>query len=385
MRLGSFKKPCIMVPFNERGRIMEPLKSKSNETLITDLKQMVTEERRLLTEILHHLKEVEDRHLYLERGYPSLFAFVTEELGYSEAAAQRRIQAMRLMRDVPQVEDKMKRGALSLSVASQVQSFLRLESKKRDLSTTEKLNFVTQLEGTSARKCEKQLAEIAPEIKKSREKIKAIGNKTTLIQFVADQKLMEEIEKLKELLAHRNVGGRFDGLFKILVQMGLEKWDPEQRIARRKKKATNQNKQTLSTSEVKNRHIPAVVRDEVWQRDEGRCQYQDPVTGRVCRSRHGLQFDHTKPYARGGSHDSSNLRLLCRQHNLMVARKVFGKRWIDLKVMKPDLRSSRNGYLIKKQFLIDSFGAGMISRWRRCPSIPNNLKPFSIPKDLCSF
>lgn len=229
---------------------MEPLKNKSNETLLCDLKQMVTEERRLLTEILHHLKEVEERRLYLERGYPSLFAFATEELGYSEAAAQRRIQAMRLMRDVPQVEEKMKTGKLSLSVASQVQSFLRVETKKRDLSTSEKLDFVTQLEGTSARKCEKQLAQIAPETKKPKEKAKPINLETTLIQFVADQELMKRIEKLKELLAHRNVEGRLDVLFKILVQLGLEKWDPEQRMVRRKQKAIQPSKNVLPTSEV---------------------------------------------------------------------------------------------------------------------------------------
>ena len=66
---------------------METISIKSNETLIEDLKSMVADERKLLTTILHHLKEVEDRRLYLERGYSSLFAFITAELGYSESAA----------------------------------------------------------------------------------------------------------------------------------------------------------------------------------------------------------------------------------------------------------------------------------------------------------
>lgn len=309
---------------------MPTLKNKSNETLLTDLKQMVVEERKLLTEILHHLKEVEDRRLYLERGYPSLFAFATEELGYSEAAAQRRILAMRLMREVPEVEEKVKTGKLSLSVASQVQSFIRAEAKKRnkDLPAEEKLNLVLQLEGTSARTCEKKLAQIAPETKRPREKARPITDETTLIQFVADRELVEGIEKLKQLLAHSNPEGRLDLLFKKLVQLGLEKWDPSQRITRRK------GKKSLPTSEVKSRHIPAAVRDEVWQRDQGKCQYQDLETGRVCGSRHGLQVDHAKPFAQGGSHEPSNLRLLCRRHNILAARKVFGNRWMDRMVYR---------------------------------------------------
>jgi len=99
------------------------LKNKNNQTLILDLKDLVSRERQLLTEVLHHLREVEIRHLYLERGYSSLWAFATEELGYSESAAQRRIQAMRLLKEIPEVEEKIESGRLSLSVASQLHGF----------------------------------------------------------------------------------------------------------------------------------------------------------------------------------------------------------------------------------------------------------------------
>jgi len=70
------------------------LKKKSNPTLILDLKELVSRERQLLTEVLHHLRKVEIRQIYLERVYSSLWAFATEELGYSESAAQRRIQIL---------------------------------------------------------------------------------------------------------------------------------------------------------------------------------------------------------------------------------------------------------------------------------------------------
>ena len=61
--------------------------------------------------------------------------------------------------------------------------------------------------------------------------------------------------------------------------------------------------------------IPAAVRREVWQRDGGRCSYVDPRTGRRCASRHLLEIDHRIPYARGGSAERANLRLLCAAHH----------------------------------------------------------------------
>ena len=95
---------------------MEQLKDKSNEKLLSALKMLVAEERKLRIQLLRYLKEVESRRLFLEMGYPSLYAFMREELGYSEAATQRRIQAMRLIKEVPEAEEKIESGRLSLSV-----------------------------------------------------------------------------------------------------------------------------------------------------------------------------------------------------------------------------------------------------------------------------
>jgi len=319
---------------------MDTLKTKSNETLISDLKNMVAEERKLRTQILRYLKEVESRQLFSKRGYPSLFAFVTEELGFSEAAAQRRIQTMRLMRDVPEVEEKIESGTLSLSVASQVQSFFRLEDKKRKtakkarLSSSEKLDLVKKLEGTSRRSCEKKLIQMAPEMKKPKEKTRAITEEETLIQFVADKELMEGIDKLKQLLFHTNPEGKLDKLFKKLVELGLEKWDPEQRQARRERKQIKATKLVLPPAEIekRSRHIPAATRDKVWARDKGRCQYRDSKSGKVCGSKHGIQLDHIHAFANDGRHELSNLRLLCSNHNNLAARQIFGNHFVDYKI-----------------------------------------------------
>ena len=59
------------------------------------------------------------------------------------------------------------------------------------------------------------------------------------------------------------------------------------------------------------RAIPAAVRRLVWQRDQGRCCYRDPISDRRCTSAHLLQLDHLLPVAQGGGADPENLRVLC--------------------------------------------------------------------------
>jgi hypothetical protein len=66
----------------------------------------------------------------------------------------------------------------------------------------------------------------------------------------------------------------------------------------------------------------------VWTRDGGRCQW--PVaSGGICGSTHRVELDHVIPRARGGPSTVENLRVLCRLHNAVAARHVFGDAWMD--------------------------------------------------------
>lgn len=103
-------------------------KDLSNEALLRTTQSLVAEERKLTTEILWHLHEIQVRKLYAERGYGSLFDYAVQALGYSEAAAGRRIAAMRLLVDVPEIEPALQKGSVSLSTLSTIQSLPELRS-----------------------------------------------------------------------------------------------------------------------------------------------------------------------------------------------------------------------------------------------------------------
>ncbi len=95
---------------------------------------MVGRERQLLHLILKHIQEVDRRRLYAARAYSSLFAYLTKAMGYSFAAAQRRIEAARLMNQVPELALQIQKGDVNLSqigiISQAVKSKESLTGKK---------------------------------------------------------------------------------------------------------------------------------------------------------------------------------------------------------------------------------------------------------------
>jgi 5-methylcytosine-specific restriction endonuclease McrA len=69
------------------------------------------------------------------------------------------------------------------------------------------------------------------------------------------------------------------------------------------------------------------VKRAVYQRDQGRCQYIAPLTGRKCGSSHAIQYDHSiVPFALGGQSTVENLQITCSMHNRIRAVEIYGRK-----------------------------------------------------------
>lgn len=313
-----------------RNSTNKTLENLSDDLLLVDLKNMISKERSLVVQILEYLREVETRKLHLARGYSSMFSFCTENLGYSEAEAHIRIQAMRLTKEVPEVAQNIEEGTLSLSVAAMAQNQFRKEDFKRKskgatkLSASEKSEIILELQSCSKKEATEKLAErfALPTV--------------TKLTFEASEELVDKIDQLKNLLAHKNFNGDLGKLIEIMAdttlkhlekKMGLEK-SRHENAARiddcLKGSADHQStlpdkvsarQNVVRKSMVRSRYIPSAIRQEVWFRSKGKCQYIDSKTGRQCKSGHALQIDHIYEFAKGGENNVENLRLLCAGHN----------------------------------------------------------------------
>ena len=62
-----------------------------------------------------------------------------------------------------------------------------------------------------------------------------------------------------------------------------------------------------NVSGTKRRSIPKDVKNDVWNRDGGKCV--------ECGSKENLEFDHIIPVAKGGANTYRNLQLLCEDCN----------------------------------------------------------------------
>ena len=108
----------------------------SDRELLRETRNLVRHERHLQGAVIDHLSEIEARGLYLERGFSSLFDYAVRELGYSDAAAARRIGAMRLCADQADAREGLRDGSLTLSAAAELQWAFDRQRRRGSISGT---------------------------------------------------------------------------------------------------------------------------------------------------------------------------------------------------------------------------------------------------------
>jgi hypothetical protein len=313
------------------------LKHLSDETLLKQTHHLVQREREVLVKVLHHLREIERRRLFSTLKCRSLFEYATRELGYSEDQAYRRIQAMRLLKDLPELENQLTAGTLSLTHLGMAHSLFKNEEKlsAKTFTREEKLNCFRKIENTSKREAEKILlmAASSTAFVLLPEKIRTVSENEVEIRFVANETLLQQIEILRGLLAHRSPQITLGDLFAKLCELGISKWSPaklQSAPARlpMKHSPTDQVSSRMAPSDPLQMKPPtpsrpqssveASLRRQVWREAREKCEN--------CRSLYALEIDHRVPRALGGVSTRSNLRLLCRSCNQRAAIKTLGER-----------------------------------------------------------
>lgn len=342
---------------------MQTLSRLTNQELNHKIQSSVREERRVTVEVLRLLREIERRMVYAELGYPSLFSYCTGELGYSEAATSRRIEAMRGMRESVEVEQKIESGELSLSAVSQARVAIRAYEReaKVKVSNEQKTSVMLQLSGLSRRVAEKVLLSELP-ISVSARPIPERQLSTGGTRLTLDLS-EEEMAVINELSRFQGKAQNAKDLLMNLARKELAKKKRERGevpLIRKAESKSNLGLSSKSNSDFvpnslqesignsttppaengkaptldeptrtkwppaeKSRHFSANLKRLAWQKANGQCEFVSPERHR-CEARHRLEFDHRKPVALGGESHADNIRLLCREHNLFQAVQNLG-------------------------------------------------------------
>jgi 5-methylcytosine-specific restriction endonuclease McrA len=333
----------------------------SRQALRQELKAWDGKDRVTAAVLLSRIAEFDALEIYLEDGYPSMYAYCLQELHYCEGTASRRIYAARTARRFPLIFSALAEGKVHLTAVLMLSRYLT-EANVGDLvhaATHKCKEQVAQLiaERFPRRDLAERLvatpaAEVAQDIQHSPENVGALVPSTPIresvllhspenaaapvpptrptplapqrygFQFTGDQETRELYEEVRALLSHQIPSGEMALVFKRALQIAKAE------LMKRKYAVTDRPGHSRGSKSA--RHIPAETRREVHERDEGRCAFVSE-SGKRCGSRHMVEFDHDVSRALGGESTLKNLRLLCRAHNQNEAERTFGAEFMEHK------------------------------------------------------
>jgi len=303
------------------------LSSLSDESLHTKTLEAAQCEKSATLTLLLHLQEIDQRRLYAEKGFPTLWAYVHECLGYSESQTSERVNSMRLMRKVPAIQKELSENKVTLTSLSKLATHVRRENA----SSAEALQLLSEISGKTSRQVDQLLAKNTT-VEILLDKQKVISPKTTRLLLDVDEEFLSLLERVRELKGHPGSGTQ--ELLKIGLRAVVQKSDvqrnrtqPLANIKQASSIPSDSPPEGLRAREAgpPSRYIPVYVKNEIRRRSQDRCEYVDPSSGKRCLSRFRLEFDHIQPFSQGGPSTPENLRHYCAAHNRLAAVHVFGK------------------------------------------------------------
>src|ERR1700686_4305600 len=135
---------------------------------------------------------------------------------------------------------------------------------------------------------------------------------------------IDELEQVRVALSHQCPDGTFEEVVREAFKLVLERDRKRKALTDRPRPVTDRPLPQSEAAGENDRYVPAAIKRAVWKRDKGRCTW--PMgDGKVCGSRHRLEFDHDLEVALGGKPTIGNIRLLWQSHNLMKAEQRFGR------------------------------------------------------------
>lgn len=259
----------------------------TDKILVLDLKRLVQSERELSARILHYIKEVESRKLFSDYGFSSMMDFLIRELGYSEGAASRRLQAARLLQEIPEIEKKLVDGTLSMTNLNKAAGFMRKEQIEESVRKKE---ILKKIENKTSREADRILQDLGPEKPLPREGLRPVAKDIQQMKVNISEEVYKALTEIRSLLGIRLLNDEF---FQAIAK------EAKENIFRRRFKLTPKGR--VTHTDVRN---PSNFdKREAYRKSNGVCE--------KCGGLFLLQVDHITPHALGGSSKAQNLRLLC--------------------------------------------------------------------------
>ncbi len=355
------------------------------------LADLLHRENVAMADFIVALADFDQRKLWRELGHSSLFYFLHRELGLSKGAAFYRKTAAELVQRFPEVVEPLKDGRLCITSIVHLARVLTLENRHetlprffhrsrreamavaaeirpnaavphrdvvtavrapaaglgngngRELVATESQTvqpaeprlgqLLTPFNCTERERTVHEEAPLASGASSPRGET-AVRRETDAPVFepltadlsrfhvTVSRRFLAKLEAARDALSHARPGATAEEILEAGLDLVLA------RQAKRRGLVAKPREPRDGAQPARSNRVPAHVKRAVWARDGGRCQW--PIDGGgICGSTLRVELDHVVPRARGGPSTVEGNRLLCRFHNDLAARRVFGDAWMD--------------------------------------------------------
>jgi hypothetical protein len=326
-------------------------------------KKLVKTERAATHEVLLMIQSFDITKEFRALGYSSLFEYLTKAHGYSEGAAQRRISASRLMKEVPQIEEDLKSGLITLTQVSLAQVAINQEQKvlgkAQKIQASKKFEVIKKIKSKNSFETKKILMQEFPNFEIPKLQAQPVGNNKVHATLEFTEENWERIKKLMAKMSHKVPSQKLEDLLlywanvkekkeaKITSTVEVKTKDSSTAAvvvksetnstataaandtARRRsrsgqnEKITNKfsNQRYASSARNKRIYFSIAIKRQLQEQSQNQCEYISKLTGKRCESKHFLETDHKIPLVLKGSNALENLRKLCRAHNQQAAKE----------------------------------------------------------------
>jgi hypothetical protein len=353
---------------------MTTARERSNE-----LAALLRNEQGAMADFLIALAVFDRQKAWRELGHASLFSFLHVELGLSKGAAHYRKVAAELVQQFPQVVEPLRDGRLCITSIVELAKVITAEnadgvlprffhvSKREAMEVSAAIRPVeepplrtvvtavrsgatapTALSFVAPTQAVERAAEVSPAandgphlnavqpVELVDAKVPAAGpdapiprDHNTVQPLTADlsrlhvtvsRRFLEKLQAARDALSHSHPGSSEEEILEAGLDLLLDKAAKRNGLVDKPRKDP-----PPSESDA----VPAHVKRAVWLRAGGKCEWRLD-SGEVCGSTHQLELDHHPiPRAHGGPSTIDNVRLHCRPHNILGARRIFGAAWMD--------------------------------------------------------
>jgi hypothetical protein len=346
-----------------------------SRTFAARLADLLKNERHAMAAFLVALAEFDRKRGWLELGFSNLFDFLHRDLGLSKGTAFYRKLGAELIQAYPEIVEPLRDGrlcvtalhALSRAITPQNRAevlprfFHRSKQEARELAAelapapvVPRREVVTVVRASSpaagavASTPQLILEPEAPAAATSSQDSQPVGSCSRegapvslsvtpaprlvvepltaterRVHITVSPAFLEKLEAARLALSHSMPGADAEDVLSAGLDLVLERDAKRKGLVAKPRPAPVDAPATPGAV-----YIPAAVRREVWERDQGCCQWRLD-SGEVCGSKIRTELDHIQLRCRGGRPIAEDLRVLCHFHNQSYARLTLGDALMD--------------------------------------------------------